>query len=234
MTAVIVIVVILIIAALAAVAFLTWRQRLRQRFGPEYDRTVAAQSSTLRAEAELAERQRRVRKLHIRPLTSEARQRYAADWDAIQEQFVDSPEAAVAAAYELVTRVMADRGYPAADDEQAFADLSVDHAQTVGHFRSAREITQQVTGSATAADGRTEQLRQALIHYRALFADLLGEPAAGPDGALENGAVPAGGAWTSRAPAQRTTQPAPIPARETLQDEAAEPAIEDEQESTWR
>jgi hypothetical protein len=231
MTAVIVIVVILVIAVLAVVAFLTWRRRLRQRFGPEYDRTVAGQSSTLRAEAELAERQRRVRKLHIRPLTNEARQRYAADWDAIQEQFVDSPQAAVAAAYELVTRVMTDRGYPAADDEQAFADLSVDHAQTVGHFRSARAITQQVTGSATAGDGDTEDLRQALIHYRALFSDLLGEPAAEPAGAVQNGAVPAAGAWNGRARAQEAPEATVIPAQEAPHDQ---PAIEDESENTWR
>jgi hypothetical protein len=234
MTAVIVIVVILVIAALAASAVVARRQRLRRRFGPEYDRTVEEQSSTFRAEAELAERQRRVRKLHIRPLSDEARRGYAADWLAIQENFVNSPQAAVSEAYELVTRVMADRGYPAADDDQAIADLSVDHAQTVGHFRAAREITQDVTGSATPSDEVTEELRQALIHYRALFSDLLGEPSTNGNAAPVSGAVTAQGAALSTgagsATAQQTSGPTPLSGREAPED----PVTDDEPQSTWR
>jgi hypothetical protein len=171
-TAVLVVVVVIIIAAVIAIAVLTRRRRLQEQFGPEYDRAVAEQNSRFRAEAELTDRQRRVRKLDIRPLPEAARAKYTADWVAIQEQFVDSPQAAVADAYALVTTVMTERGYPTDDDSQVLADLSVEHAQTVGHFRAAQEISQ----NATAGNAPTEDLRQALIHYRALFADLLGDP----------------------------------------------------------
>jgi FtsZ-interacting cell division protein ZipA len=172
-TAVVIVVVIVIIALLATGALTARRRRLRQRFGPEYDRAVTEQSSKLRAEAELTDRQRRVRKLDIKPLSEAARRRYSGDWSVIQEQFVDSPQSAVKDAYDLVIAVMTDRGYPTEDTDQAIADLSVEHAETVGHFRAA----QQITSSAAAGDAATEDLRQALIHYRALFSDLLGEPA---------------------------------------------------------
>jgi hypothetical protein len=169
-TAIVIVVVIVVIVALAALAEMTRRRRLKERFGPEYDRAVADQNSALRAEAELTGRQRRVSKLNIRPLDDTARARYTADWMAIQEHFVDSPEAAVAEAYELVTNVMTERGYPTEDDEQVLSDLSVEHAQTVGHFRAAQEISR----SSAAGQAATEDLRQAFIHYRALFSDLLG------------------------------------------------------------
>jgi hypothetical protein len=168
--AVVIVVVILVIAAVAATALVTRRRRLQQQFGPEYDRVVTEQNSKLRAEAELTDRQRRVRKLDIRSLSEAASAKYAADWVVIQEQFVDSPESAVADAYVLVTTVMTDRGYPTDDDEQVLADLSVEHAQTVGHFRAAQEISK----SAASGHAATEDLRQAFIHYRALFSDLLG------------------------------------------------------------
>jgi hypothetical protein len=173
-TAVVIVVVVVIIAAVVAAALLARRRGLQRQFGPEYDRAVSEQNSRLRAEAELTGRQRRVRKLDIRPLTEAARTKYAADWVAIQERFVDSPEAAVADAYALVTTVMSERGYPMREDEQMLADLSVEHAQTVGHFRAAQEIS----GNAATGNAATEDLRQALIHYRALFSDLLGEPGA--------------------------------------------------------
>lgn len=172
--AVIIVVVIVIIAALAAAAIMARRRRLQQQFGPEYDRAVTEQNSKLRAEAELADRQRRVRKLDIRPLSEASRAQYAADWVAVQERFVDSPEVAVSDAYALVSAVMEERGYPTSDDEQVLSDLSVEHAQTVGHFRSAKEIST----NAAAGTAVTEDLRQALIHYRALFSDLLGQPGA--------------------------------------------------------
>lgn len=171
-TTVVIVVVVLIVALAAAVAVSARRRRLQHQFGPEYDRAVTDQDSRLRAEAELANRQRRVRKLDIRPLSDESRRRYAEEWMTIQERFVDSPQTAVADAYALVTEVMKERGYPTEDDDQAMADLSVEHAQTVGHFRAAKQVTE----SAAAADIATEDLRQALIHYRALFADLLGQP----------------------------------------------------------
>jgi hypothetical protein len=181
MTALIVVLVILVVVVIAITAAAGWRTRLRRQFGPEYDRAVTEQHGVLRAEAELTGRHRRVRRLDIRPLSEDARRRYAADWTAIQERFVDAPQAAVMQASSLVTTVMTERGYPNADDEQAMADLSVDHAQTVGHFRAARQITGQLSADGDYGDADTEALRQALIHYRALFADLLGEPdAAGP------------------------------------------------------
>lgn len=169
-TAIVIVVVIVIIVALGAFAETTRRRRLKERFGPEYDRAVADQNSTLRAEAELTGRQRRVSKLNIRPLDESARAKYTAGWMVIQEHFVDSPKTAVAEAYELVTKVMTERGYPTEDDEQVLADLSVEHAQTVGHFRAAQEISR----SSAAGQAPTEDLRQAFIHYRALFSDLLG------------------------------------------------------------
>ena len=171
--AAVIVVALIVIALISAVIITSRRRQLQQRFGPEYDRVVSEQDSRLRAEAELTERQRRVRKFDIQPLTESARARYQGEWQVIQEQFVDAPDAAVTDAYALVTTVMKERGYPATDDEQAMADLSVDHASTVGHFRSAQEIT----GNVAHGNGSTEELRQALIHYRVLFADLLGDPA---------------------------------------------------------
>jgi hypothetical protein len=173
-TAIIIVIVIVVIALIIAITMTARRRRLQQRFGPEYDRAVSEQESRFRAEAELTGRERRVRKLNIRPLSEAARTRYLAQWQAIQEQFVDEPEAAVTDAYSLVTTVMRERGYPATDDEQSMADLSVDHGATVGHFRAAQEITRNVAHGSTD----TEDLRQALIHYRELFADLLGDDAA--------------------------------------------------------
>jgi hypothetical protein len=158
MLAVIIVVVIVVIALIGALSMAARRRRLRQQFGPEYDRVVGEQDSRRRGEAELAGRQRRVRKLDIQPLSDDARNRYLAQWQTIQEQFVDSPQTANTDAYALVTTVMRERGYPVDDNEQVLADLSVEHAETVGHFP-------------------TEDLRQAFIHYRALFADLLGDPA---------------------------------------------------------
>jgi FtsZ-interacting cell division protein ZipA len=187
-TAIIIVVVIVIIAAIGMVALTTRRRKLKRQFGPEYDRAVEAQNSKLRAEAELTDRQRRVRKLDIRPLDEAARAKYTADWMAIQEHFVDSPREAVAEAYELVTTVMTERGYPTDDDEQVLADLSVEHAQTVGEFRAAQDISRR----SAAGQAPTEDLRQAFIHYRALFSDLLGTTGAPPGGTTPAGTSPAG------------------------------------------
>src|ERR1700722_174489 len=170
-TAVIIVVAIIVIVAVVAMTMAARRRRLQQNFGPEYDRAVAEKDSRKQAEAELTERQRRVRKYDIRPLSLEARSRYLGEWQAIQEQFVDSPQAAVTEAYALVTTVMQERGYPPVEDDQVADDLSVDHADTVGHFRSAQAITREAAHGSVA----TEDLRQAFIHYRELFADLLGD-----------------------------------------------------------
>jgi hypothetical protein len=167
-----IIVVILIVAALlVGLSVVNRRRRLRDRFGPEYDRAVS-EHGRREAEAELTERERRVRHLDIKPLSPTARAQYASEWTAVQEQFVDAPQAAVTGAQTLVTAVMKDRGYPTEAFDQTVADLSVEHAATLDHYRAAHDISQRA-GSGTAS---TEELRQAMIHYRALFTELLGQP----------------------------------------------------------
>ena len=117
------------------------RRRLRQRFGPEYDRLVSESDSKLKAESELSGRERRVDGLDIQPLTESARAGYALQWASIQEQFVDTPEDAVASSQLLVVAAMTELGYPAEDPAQVLADLSVEHAATLGHFRAAEQTS---------------------------------------------------------------------------------------------
>jgi hypothetical protein len=154
------------------------RRRLQQRFGPEYDRLVGERDSRLKAEAELSERERRVRGLDIHPLTSSARANFADRWVGIQEQFVDEPAEAVAASQVLVVAVMSERGYPTERHDQVLADLSVEHAETLDQYRAAEAIS----ASTAAGTASTEDLRQAMIYYRSLFRELLGEPAEAPTG----------------------------------------------------
>ena len=171
--AIIAIIVVILIAAalLVGLSVVKRRRRLRDRFGPEYDRAVSERGRR-EAEAELAERERRVRHLDIKPLSPTARAQYASEWTAVQEQFVDAPQSAVTGAQTLVTAVMKDRGYPTEAFDQTVADLSVEHAATLDHYRAAHDISQRA-GSGAAS---TEELRQAMIHYRALFTELLGQP----------------------------------------------------------
>ncbi len=169
-----IIVVILIIIAAAAIAVpVARRRRLKERFGPEYDRAVAEQQSQRRAESELASRERRVRSLDIRPLSAEARTQYVAQWAGIQERFVDQPTAAVGQAQELVTSVLQDRGYPTEDFDQILADLSVEYARPLEHYRAAHAISD----AAANGSASTEDLRQAMIHYRSMFDELLSDDA---------------------------------------------------------
>ena len=165
--AIVVIVIIIAVAAFGAMA--ARRRRLRQRFGPEYDRTVVDQQSKRKAEAELSRRERRVRKLDIRPLTAAARAEFTARWDTIQERFVDQPASSVTQAQQLVTAVLEDRGYPNEGYDQILADLSVEHARNLEHYRAAHAISE----SASSGSASTEDLRQAMIRYRAMFDDLL-------------------------------------------------------------
>lgn len=169
-----IVLVILALAIVAAAVVVLWsarrRHALRSRFGPEYDRVVEEQDSRTAAERELRERERRHAELTIRPLTADSRERYAAAWEEIQARFVDSPAEAVGAADELVTRLAAERGYPTENYEDQLAHLSVEHARTLTNYRDAHEI--QLRNERGAAS--TEQLRQAVVHYRELFADLLG------------------------------------------------------------
>ena len=169
----IVVAVIVIGALVFGVMAIMRRRRLQQRFGPEYGRLVGERDSKRIAEAELAERERRVQDLDIQPLTDSARAGYADQWATIQEQFVDAPADAVSGAQLLVAAVMTERGYPAEHDDQVLADLSVEHSGTLDRYRAAEEITHRAAAGAAS----TEDLRQAMVGYRALFGDLLGEPA---------------------------------------------------------
>jgi hypothetical protein len=150
-------------------------EALQQAFGPEYDRAVAEYGDRERAERELSNRKKRVDRLRLRVLSTGERNRFATEWREAQERFVDDPSGAVRASDELIKEVMRSVGYPIEDFEQRVADLSVDHAGVVQHYRAARVLAD------ANREGRanTEELRQAFIHYRALFADLLEEPASG-------------------------------------------------------
>jgi len=142
---------------------------LRERFGPEYDRTVGAHEGQRAAEAELRDRERQRARLDIKPLSEAARVRYTEEWRAIQQNFVDQPEEATSAGYDLVNRVMAERGYPMRDFD-ARADLvSVDHPAVVENYRVAHAIHDQ----ARQHRATTEDLREALLRYRSLFEELL-------------------------------------------------------------
>lgn len=172
------IVVVLLAAAVAGTLVLR-RMALRRRFGPEYDR-LAREVGPRRAAAELAERQRRVEELDLHPLTAERRAGYGREWTAVQERFVDSPEQAVQTALSLVTAVAAECGYSVADEERFLTDLSVYHSPRLAEYRRARRIT-----GGTGVP--TEELRQALLGYRAMFLDLMWAP----DNDVDRAAVPA-------------------------------------------
>jgi len=173
--AIIVLVIVLVVLAAAATlagTLVLRRRALRQRFGAEYDQLVRDVGQR-QAQAELAERRRRVAQLNIRPLSPERRAGYGREWISLQEQFIDSPARSVAAAAALVLAVTADRGYPAGDDDQLLTDLSVHHAKPLEGYRRARQATER------ADTASTEELRVALLAHRALFRDLLGpEPTA--------------------------------------------------------
>jgi hypothetical protein len=146
-------------------------KRLRGSFGPEYERTVNL-SGRRQAESELVAREKRREQLDIRTLAPAERQRYGEAWRDTQARFVDSPEQAIREADHLVTEVMRERGYPMEDFEQRTADVSVDHPHEVENYRAAHAISlANEQGKAS-----TEDLRQAMVHYRALFDELLQEP----------------------------------------------------------
>jgi nitrogen fixation-related uncharacterized protein len=165
------IVVVVILVALGLVALL-WRRRslkLQEQFGPEYKHVVRQYGDARKAEAELAAREKRVRKLEIRPPTQEDQSRFAEVWRRTQARFVDEPSKAVDEADGLIKEVMQTRGYPVGDFEQRAADISVDHPDVVINYRAGREIAERnKSGQAT-----TEDLRQAMMHYRSLFEELV-------------------------------------------------------------
>jgi hypothetical protein len=171
-TWVLVAVLIVVVVVLAVLLMRSRRShRLQEEFGPEYERAVEERGDRREAEAELAERRERRSQLDIRPLEPGARERYAERWQAAQRRFVDQPAPAVAEADALVSAVMSERGYPVSDEfDQRAADISVDHPVVVEHYRAAHAISLR----ATAGDAGTEDLRQAMVHFRALFDELLG------------------------------------------------------------
>ena len=142
---------------------------LRDRFGSEYDRAVRQQGSERKAQAKLADRETRVEMLKIRDLDLAERDRYLAQWQAVQSRFVDYPKGAVTEADELVCSLMQTRGYPVTDFDQRAADISVDHPRVVENYRSAHDIALRL-GRGEAS---TEDLRTAMIHYRSLFDELV-------------------------------------------------------------
>jgi hypothetical protein len=165
----------------AGVAFLVWRaapryerDRLRRRFGPEYERAVEETGSGKAARRELRRRLRRAARLDLRELEPEERARFAAIWSDLREAFSDDPSRSVLEAGRLVKEVMQTEGYPIESSEQLAADLSVRYPKVVQHYRQGRALARR------AATGRasTDELRRALIHYNVLFSELLRAPEA--------------------------------------------------------
>ena len=169
--AIIAAVVLVVIAVIVVFVQRRRSEKLRARFGPEYERSVAESGDRRRAEEQLEKRAERVQKYHLRPLAAEDRSRFTSQWDHVQAHFVDAPAGAVAEADQLLGDIMANCGYPMGDFEQRAADISVDHPVVVQNYRAAHDIAvRQAKGQAT-----TEDLRRAMIHYRALFEDLVYE-----------------------------------------------------------
>ena len=172
--AIIIAVVVVVVALIAAGVYIYMQnqrtKRLQSRFGPEYQRTLEETGDKQKAEAKLYKLEKRVDSFAIRALAPEERARYVSSWQRVQAEFVDRPGEAVGHADELLGSVMSARGYPVSDFEQRAADLSVDHPSVVQNYRAAHEI------AVKRGEADTEALRQAMIHYRALFADLVDEP----------------------------------------------------------
>lgn len=172
-TGAVVLVVVLVIVVIAAAWFvgrLSRRRRLRERFGPEYDRSVKEADNRRMAERVLIERQRRHAGFELKPLSDDARERYAQQWTMVQEKFVDQPGEAVGDAEALLHAVLRARGYPTDGFEQQAADLSVQYAPAVDYYRTGHEIRTRHTRTGVS----TEELRMALVHYRKIFVSVAG------------------------------------------------------------
>lgn len=168
-----VIIIVVAVIALAAIGWMLYyerrRKELRARFGPEYTRAVHQYGAPSKAEEALAARARRMERIHIRSLSHDDQQRFVAEWQTVQRDFVDNPADSIQRADALVSEVMRSEGYPMADFEHRAEDISVDHPRVVEKYRLARAISErQAHGEAG-----TEDLRQAVIYYRDLFDDLL-------------------------------------------------------------
>ncbi|HTF93636.1 MAG TPA: hypothetical protein VK632_11345 [Verrucomicrobiae bacterium] len=164
------------VAVLGLVALGAWffsqkkrSHKLQERFGPEYDRTVNEYGSRTKAESDLKAREKRVERLVILSLTPAEAARFTEAWHALQSRFIDNPKGVVVQAEQLVRELMEKRGYPMGDFERRAGDISVDHPDVVANYRSAQAIVlRDQTGTAD-----TEELRKAVVHYRALFDELL-------------------------------------------------------------
>ena len=177
---IIAVVVILVIMGIILGFGFSRRQRTKRyqnKFGPEYDRTVENAGNEKKAQAELAERQKHVESLNVRPLSVGERERYLAEWKAVQAKFVDQPGQATVEADHLIMEVMKVRSYPVSDFEQRAADLSVNYPELVSNYRAARAIA--LKNEQHSAN--TEELRQAFIYYRSLFDELLKEETVVPE-----------------------------------------------------
>jgi FtsZ-interacting cell division protein ZipA len=168
--------IVLAILAIIIIGFLGFTRmqaerskKLRERFGPEYERTATEVGDERRAESVLEEREKRVKAFEIRPLPAADRDRYAESWRSVQAQFVDDPAGAITEADRLVSDVMQARGYPVGEFEERASDISVDHPTVVENYRTAHGIAQR----HSRGEANTEDLRKAMVHYRTLFDDLL-------------------------------------------------------------
>src|ERR1017187_7588224 len=172
-TRVLIFIIVAAVALVIVAVILFTRERqhkhLKQQFGPEYDRAVEQHGDARHAETVLIDREKRVEKFALRPLTPSDRERYAEDWAAIQRRFVDDPSSAVNQADTLVNTVLAARGYPVSDFDQRAADISVNYPSLVQNYRSAREVMQRHSQSQSS----TEDLRLAMVNFRSLFDELL-------------------------------------------------------------
>lgn len=174
-TQLLVIAIVIGLVVIAAIAFVVIRRRrsqnLRRRFGPEYDRVLQQQGDARKAEGVLEFREKRREKFVVRPLTAADKSDYALRWDEVQARFVDNPRQAVTIADGLINEVMQKQGYPVGEFEQRAADISVDHPIVVENYRTAHAIAlRHSVGQAS-----TEDLRQAMVHYRLLFQELIDE-----------------------------------------------------------
>jgi hypothetical protein len=164
---------VVVVVVLAAIIYIVSRRRssarLKSSFGAEYERALDDAGSRRKAELELRDRQKRVSHFDIRTLTSDERDDFARRWRDIQAEFVDQPKTALNDADALLTDVMRLRGYPMGEFEQRSADLSVDHPEVVQNYRAGHEIANQHKRGLAG----TEELRQAMIHYRSLFEELV-------------------------------------------------------------
>ncbi len=168
--------ILIVLVVLAVLGIVAWQasakrrtSHLQERFGPEYDRVAGDAESRREAESELSEREEHRDELDIRPLPDASRARYVESWKGVQSQFVDDPRGALAAADALLQQVMSERGYPVEDFEQQAAVISVDHPHVVENYREGHRLAETSDSDGAA----TEDLRQAMQHYRSLFEELV-------------------------------------------------------------